>query len=302
MTDKIRLAVLVSGGGTNLQAMLDRIRDGSLAAEVAVVVSDREDAHGLTRARQAGIPAHVVTYGAPGTSPPTPASTPAQPPVPPGSQKSPIEPAGKEPAGAVEGGGFPIPKADIEALDRKQRILFDPDPELRIRKLARLVRAEQQLVSLLDGYAPDYVCLAGYMRLVTPYFLGRYNRDGRYRVLNIHPALLPAFPGQHGYEDTFSYGCKWGGVTVHFVDEGEDSGPVIAQAVYPIWPDDDIDAVKRRGLRMEYEIYSQCVNWLAQGLLEVKQTTPDGRPRVAVTDPAYASVLRKWIDLALSSR
>ena len=66
------------------------------------------------------------------------------------------------------------------------------------------------------------------MRLVTPHFLSHYNSADEMRVLNIHPALLPAFPGRHGYEDTFAYGCKWGGVTVHFVDEGEDTGPVIA--------------------------------------------------------------------------
>ncbi|HBD08901.1 MAG TPA: hypothetical protein DCZ69_11630, partial [Syntrophobacteraceae bacterium] len=163
---------------------------------------------------------------------------------------------------------------------------------------AKLVLAETALVQILDCYQPDYICLAGFMRLLTPYFLGHYNQENSYRVINIHPALLPAFPGQHGYQDTFAYGCKWGGITVHFADEGEDTGPIIAQAVYPLWPGDHIDTVRNRGLRIEYEMYSQCLNWIARGQLMMYHEA--GKPRVAVADPGYAEVLRSWLALALA--
>jgi phosphoribosylglycinamide formyltransferase-1 len=254
---KLRLAVLASGGGTNLQAILDRSRDGSLPADVVAVVSDNPGAFALERAKKSGVPAHVVEYGA--------------------------GPSQEELAGI-----------DLAAIDRRQRILRQTDPEARLRRLARLVAAERRLIGVLDNYAPDYICLAGWMRLVTPYFLDRFNREGRYGTLNIHPALLPAFPGEHGYEDTLAYGCRWGGVTVHFVDEGEDSGPVIAQAVYPIWPGDDIDAVRARGLGLEYEVYAQCIRWLAEGHVEIDRQ-PGSRPRVTVTDPEYGPILGGWV-------
>jgi phosphoribosylglycinamide formyltransferase-1 len=131
------------------------------------------------------------------------------------------------------------------------------------------------------------------MRLVTPYFIGRFS-SGQLRVLNIHPALLPCFPGRSGYEDTFEYGCKWGGITVHFADEGEDTGPIICQAVYPIWPGDDIDKIRERGLQLEYEIYSQAINWLSQGYVSFK-SVPGGRTRVDITDPEYGGILKSWI-------
>ncbi len=134
------------------------------------------------------------------------------------------------------------------------------------------------------------------MRLVTPYLLGHFNGRGVWRVINIHPALLPAFPGRHGYEDTFAYGCKWGGITVHFVDEGEDSGPVIAQAIYPVWPGDDVESVRLRGLGLEYELYPQCINWLAAGQVEVRSGRESDRRRAVISDPAYASIMRSWID------
>lgn len=269
---KLRLAVLLSGGGTNLQAMLDRTATGELAAEVVVVASDRADAHGLMRARIAGIPTHVVDYHA--------------------------FPGSEGEVTALREQVFSECSVDIMVLDERQRILRNADPNRRRERLARLVLAEHALIQLLDRYRPDYVCLAGFMRLLTPYFLGHYNRGDDYRVINIHPALLPAFPGQHGYEDTFAYGCKWGGVTIHFADEGEDSGPIIAQAVYPIWPADDVETVRRRGLQIEYAMYAQCLNWAAQGQLQVRRET-GGRARVVITDMVYGEVLRSWLTLAL---
>jgi phosphoribosylglycinamide formyltransferase-1 len=265
---RLRLAVLISGGGTNLQALIDRSIEGSLQAEVVVVLSDQSDAYGLVRAQKAGIPTHCVDYKA--------------------YQHYSVE---------------ALPEnmlIRLRELDQKQRILEDNNSRLRMERLACRMAAEQEIVRVLDPYVPDLICLAGFMRLVTPFFLQHYNQGGKWRVLNIHPALLPAFPGQHGYEDTFGYGCKWGGVTVHFVDEGEDSGPIIAQAVYPIWPDDHLEDVRGRGLELEYEVYAQCINWVAQGHVEViQQGGPRGRFRVRVTDPSYREILRGWVQQAL---
>jgi phosphoribosylglycinamide formyltransferase-1 len=264
---KLRLGVLVSGGGTNLQALIDRSCSGELAADIVVVASDNKDAYGLVRAREASIPTHVVDYGT--------------------ILKQELSEAILRPL-----------QADLEALDRRQRILKNPDTRARHARLARLLLAERALIDILDGYRPDLICLAGYMRLVTPHLLCHFNRDGQRRVLNIHPALLPSFPGPHGYEDTFHYGGKWGGVTVHFVDEGEDTGPIIAQAPYPIWPTDTVDGVRNRGMRIEYELYTQCINWLAAGQVSVIETAT-GRTKTVITDPDYPAILARWMQMAL---
>jgi len=266
--NKLRLAVLVSGSGTNLQALIDRAAAGNLLAEIVVVASDRADAYGLVRARQAGIPSHVVDY------------------------RSYLKLSSEDLLSRT----FPI---DLKELDRTQKILRQVNREKRMRQLGRLVLAEKDLIEVLDPYQPDFICLAGYMRLVTPYFLSHYNKERRMRVLNIHPALLPAFPGQHGYEDTFAYGCKWGGITVHFVDEGEDTGPIIAQAVYPIWHDDDVETIRRRGLELEYEIYAQSVNWLAAGQVRIMGGKRD-RMRTAVTDPLQKNIAKNWLEKSLT--
>jgi len=259
---KLRLAVLISGGGTNLQAMIDRCAAGKLNAEVAVVLSDRPGAFGLERAAKANIPAFHVDYKA----------------------------FSNYTAAELERVELPV---DLAWLDLKQKIVKNPDPDVRRTKLARLVLAEREMARIIESYRPDYICLAGFMRLVTPYFTGRFS-SGQLRVLNIHPALLPCFPGRSGYEDTFEYGCKWGGVTVHFVDEGEDTGPIICQAVYPIWPGDDVDTIRERGLQLEYEIYSQAINWLSQGYVSLK-SAPGARTRVDITDPEYGEIVKSWI-------
>ena len=137
------------------------------------------------------------------------------------------------------------------------------------------------------------------MRLISPYFIEHYNTEDHYRIMNIHPALLPAFPGTDGYGDTFTYGCRFGGITVHFVDEGEDTGPIIAQAIYPIWPDDSLDTIRKRGLELEYVLYSQCIQWLAQGDLQVVGGK-DGQPQVRIIDPEYAKFVEQLIQQAFA--
>jgi phosphoribosylglycinamide formyltransferase-1 len=256
---KLRLAVLISGGGTNLQAMLDRSAAGTLEAEVAVVLSDQSEAFGLKRAERAGIPALHIDYKS--------------------CADSPVEQAERF--------------VDLADLDRRQKIIKNPDRSERLARLARLVLAERELALRIEAFRPDYVCLAGFMRLLSPYFIGHMNSEGP-KIINIHPALLPAFPGRSGYEDTFQYGCKWGGVTVHFVDEGEDTGPIIAQAVYPVWPGEDIEKIRNRGLSLEYEVYPQVINWLAAGHVAMKAGA-DGRPRVEISDPDYAAIVAGWV-------
>jgi phosphoribosylglycinamide formyltransferase-1 len=204
-TNELKLAVLLSGGGSNLQAMIDRIEAGKLDAEIKLVVSNNPDAYGLVRAEKHGISTAVVDY----------------------------RNYGKRSLPKVVKSTLP---KEFDELVKRQRIYSGlPDEEVRDR-LARLILAEQEIIGLLEPLNPDLICLAGFMRLISPYFIGHYNTEDRYRIMNIHPALLPAFPGSSGYEDTFSYGCRFGGITVHFVDEGEDTGPIIAQATYPIWP------------------------------------------------------------------
>ena len=163
---KLRLAVLISGGGTNLQAMIDRSAAETLEAEVVVVLSDRPEALGLARAEKAKIPSFAVDYGT----------------------------SAKPAAAQLEKAQSLVDLAD---LDSRQKIIKCADPAVRLARLARLVAAEDELIRRIESFRPDYVCLAGFMRLLTPYFIGRVNAAGP-RIINIHPAILPAFPGRHG--------------------------------------------------------------------------------------------------------
>ena len=260
-TKKLKLAVLISGGGTNLQAMIDQIEAGKLDAEICVVVSNNPDAHGLVRAQNHAIPTAVVDY----------------------------RNYGKKLLPEIHESSLP---EEFEEVDKRQRIYFDLSPEEIKDRLARLVLAEQEIVGLLEPFNPNLICLAGFMRLISPYFIGHYNKEDRYGIMNIHPALLPAFPGTDGYGDTFAHGCRFGGITVHFVDEGEDTGPIIAQAIYPIWPEDTLEVVRGRGLELEYALYSQCIQWMAQGDLQLVRGE-DGRPHVRILDPEYPKFIEQ---------
>jgi phosphoribosylglycinamide formyltransferase-1 len=206
----IRLGVLASGGGTNLQAILDACAERRIAAEVAVVVSNVPGAGALERARKAGVATEVL------------------------------------PSKGV---------TDREAYDLR-------------------------LVEALRAHRVDLVCLAGYMRLVTPAFLRAFGPTpesrGCPRVVNVHPGLLPSFPGLHAHRQCLDYGARFAGCTVHFVDEGTDTGPVIVQAVVPVLPEDTEEVLARRVLAQEHRLYPQAIQWFAEGRLSV-----EGR-RVAV--------------------
>ena len=125
------------------------------------------------------------------------------------------------------------------------------------------------LLEKMKKYPFDLLVLAGFMRNLTPYFIDRVNTNpDDPRIMNIHPALLPAFPGIDGYGDTFRYGCKIGGCTVHFVDYGEDSGPIIGQKAYSILEDDTIESVKEKGMKLEWALYPECIRLYAEGRLK----------------------------------
>jgi phosphoribosylglycinamide formyltransferase-1 len=214
----IRLGVLASGGGTNLQSILDACAARRISAEVAVVVSNVPGAGALERARKAGAATEVL------------------------------------PSKGV---------ADRDAYDLR-------------------------LVEALRARRVDLVCLAGYMRLVTPAFLRAFGPSpatrGCPRVMNVHPGLLPSFPGLHAQRQCVEYGARFAGCTVHFVDEGTDTGPVILQAVVPVLPGEGEEVLARRILEQEHRIYPQAIQWFAEGRLSV-----EGR-RVAV-DGARAAAL-----------
>lgn len=193
------LAVLVSGGGSNLQSILDKIDSGALPAGVRVVLSNKPDAYGLERARSRGIP----TWSRAHTE-------------------------------------FP------------SRLAFD-------QEMVRVIREH----GVDEGRGA--VVLAGFMRMLTPEFLRAFPQ----RVVNIHPALLPSFPGTHGARDAADYGVRLAGCSVHFVDEIMDHGPVIIQAAVPALSGEDCDALAARILRLEHCIYPQALAWLAQGRISL---------------------------------
>ncbi|HEY2797435.1 MAG TPA: phosphoribosylglycinamide formyltransferase [Thermoanaerobaculia bacterium] len=180
-----RLAVLLSGRGSNFEAICDAIGDGRIAnAEIVSVISDVPDAPGLLRAVERGLPA------------------------------------------------FPVPRG------------------LRPRR-----EHERDVLAILDAARPDLICLAGYMRLLSPGFIGRY----RGRILNIHPALLPKFPGLDVQRRALESGELESGCTVHFVDEGTDTGPVILQRRVPILPGDTVATLSARILAEEHRAYPEAI-------------------------------------------
>jgi len=197
------IAVLVSGSGSNLQSIIDRIEQGVLDAEIKLVISNKAGAYGIERAKKHGIPYKLLLH-----------------------------------------------------TDYPSREAFD-----------------QAMVDAIEaaGVTPGtggkgLVVMAGFMRIVTPTFLTPYEN----RVINIHPALLPSFPGVHGQGDAADYGVKIAGCTVHFVDEQMDHGPVIVQAAVPCPAGEDGGALGPRILKMEHRVFPQAIQWFAEGRLQIE--------------------------------
>lgn len=120
---------------------------------------------------------------------------------------------------------------------------------------------DQALTQVIDTYQPDYVLLAGFMRVLTPGFVEHFNG----RLINVHPSLLPAFPGLHTHQQALATGVQWHGCTIHFVTPVLDHGPIIAQGVVPVVADDTTDSLASRVLQVEHRLYARVVRWLAQG-------------------------------------
>jgi len=246
MRSKIRIGALISGGGTNLQAIIDACEADGIDGRMVFVGADTPAAKGLERAKRHGIPTFVVDYGE-------------------------IIRRGKESPDALT----PPEDGDIASAMAKQSLFGPAVPAEKIRRFitSRMV-AEAGLLAAMAEYQPDLLVLAGFMRNLTPYFIDRFNIDpGFPRIMNIHPALLPAFAGVDGYGDTFRYGCRIGGCTVHFIDYGEDSGPIIGQRSFVIEEEDTLESVKKKGLALEWQLYPQCIQWFAQNRLQVVTMT-----------------------------
>ena len=245
MVRKIRIGALISGGGTNLQAIIDACYNEKIDGQMVFVGSDDSEARGLQRARNKNIPTFVVDY------------------------KSIIREFRKEPLKAVLPDDF-----DFKEILAKQTIFSDLDDPAK-GKFFLMTRAiaEARLLDAMQPYPFDLLVLAGFMRNLTPYFIDRVNTvPNQLRIMNIHPALLPAFAGIDGYGDTFRYGCKVGGCTVHFIDYGEDSGPIIGQRAFQIRPNDTIDSIRQKGLKLEWELYSECIQLFASGRINTVKT------------------------------
>jgi phosphoribosylglycinamide formyltransferase 1 len=200
----LRITVLASGRGSNLEALLGAIRSGLVDAQVTLVVSDRPGAPCLEKARQAGVPATLELLPETGES----------------------------------------------------RTLYEG-------RLLDVLRAEQ----------PDLIVLAGFMRILSPDLVAAFPR----RIINIHPALLPAFKGAHGIRDTLRGGAKLAGCTTHYVNAELDGGPIILQAALAIRPDDDEKRLAARVLRLEHQILPRTVQLIAEGRIRFA----DGHAQVA---------------------
>ncbi len=243
MTSKIRIGALISGGGTNLQAVIDTCEAGETGGQVVFVGSDNPAAKGLRRAERHGIPSFVVDYGAI------------------------IRRYRQDPTTVALPSDF-----NLDEMHSKSR-LFPVDADAATVKafLETRAAAESDLLAAMATYDFDLLILAGFMRNLTPYFIDRVNTNPTHpRIMNIHPALLPSFPGTDGYGDTYRYGCKLGGCTVHFIDYGEDSGPIIGQRAFEILPGDTLEDIKSKGLEEEWKLYPACIKLFAQNRLKVE--------------------------------
>ena len=193
MSESPTIAVLISGSGSNLQAIIDASEKGEIPCRVGIVISNKTDAYGLARARKHGIPTEVVDH----------------------------------------------------------------------KWFASREEFDARLVEVIRGSGADLVCLAGFMRILTPVIIRAFPN----RILNIHPALLPSFPGTHGPGQALAYGVRFSGCTVHFLDEGVDTGPIIVQAIVPVYDDDTEDTLAARILAQEHRIYPMAIRLFFSGRL-----------------------------------
>ncbi len=216
--------------------------NGRISAELAFIGSDNPRAEGLKRAANYKIPSFVVDYA------------------------SIIGKFKADPSRAQLPGDF-----DYDDILAKQSLVRGQDDSDKVKTfLFTRAIAEAKLLAEMERYPFDLLVLAGFMRNLTPYFIDRVNLDRKnLRIMNIHPALLPAFPGVDGYGDTFALRLQGrAGCTVHFIDYGEDTGPIIGQRAFPITHDDTLDSIRKKGLKLEWELYPECIRMFAEGRLK----------------------------------
>lgn len=246
MNRDIRIGALISGSGTNLQAIMDACESGQIRGRIVFIGSDNPDTEGLKRGITNNIPTFIVDYS------------------------SIIRRFKKSPEDINLPDDFDL----NEILSKQHLFPAGTDKEKMKTFFTTRAVAEAALLEKMKHYPFDLLVLAGFMRNLTPYFIDRVNTaKDQPRIMNIHPALLPAFPGVDGYGDTFRYGCKIGGCTVHFVDYGEDSGPIIGQRAYTISEDDTLESVRKKGLKLEWALYPECVKLFAEGRLKTVRET-----------------------------
>lgn len=193
---KIDLVILISGRGSNLQAIIDAVKSGQVSAQIKAVISNVPGVQGLERAKKHGVPAVVINHK--------------------------------------------------DYSDKKAY--------------------EAQLLKTIDAYNPDLICLAGYMRIVGEKIIKKY----RWKIINIHPALLPQFPGLHAQRQAIEAGVKESGCTVHFVDEGCDTGPIILQKTVPVLPGDTEASLSARILTEEHKLYPKTIQLISEGRVNIK--------------------------------
>lgn len=200
----LKIAILVSGRGSNMTAILEAIDAGRLDAKVEFVFSNKPDAPALSIAAERGIQTFALCH---------------------------------------------------RGMKREEH--------------------EREMLKIFEKFELDLIVLAGYMRVLSPVFLHAFRDErGFFRVLNIHPSLLPAFPGAHAYEDAFNYGVRLAGITVHLVDEKVDHGPILAQASFERLEDDDLESFKARGLALEHRLFPEVLQKISMHgflLLERKE-------------------------------
>ncbi|MFO7838498.1 MAG: phosphoribosylglycinamide formyltransferase [Desulfosalsimonadaceae bacterium] len=246
MSAPIRIGVLISGSGTNLEAVLTACENGLINGRVVFAGADNEKATGLKRAQKRGIDTFVVDYKS----------------ILAGFRQNP------DPA------RLPEDYDEAAVLEKQSFFPAGSEPERTASYFRGRAVCEAELLSHMSAQPFDLLVLAGFMRNLSPYFIDRVNTDPmRPKIMNIHPALLPAFPGTDGYGDTFRYGCKVAGCTVHFIDYGEDTGPIIGQRAFAIEENDTADSIKKKGLTHEWELYPQCIQlYAANRLIPVRMT------------------------------
>ena len=192
----VNIGVLASGRGTNLQAIIEAIKEGRIDGKISIVISDNHNAFALKRAEQTNIETQYVNF----------------------------------------------------------------------KKFKNREDYDKEIIKSLEEKKVDLVVLAGYMRILTPYFIKTYKN----KIMNIHPALLPSFPGLHAQRQAVEYGVKVSGCTVHFVDEGMDSGPIILQKAVEVKDDDTEESLAERILQEEHQIYPQAIQLFSQSRLIIK--------------------------------